>query len=134
MNNHYFIKSDADIQDLAEERRAIIAMADDQWLDDPLPSEAELAAREAEYFEAPEDRYYPSPSQPRTNMSNQRTAGARAASNKKPLKLFKEGSRVIYPSLNQIPGTVRHVGSNGVTVKWDDGELTVDWPENLEAA
>src|SRR5258706_10213578 len=125
-----YLDREDDYLDREDERRARAAMADDEWLNRPIPTEAELTAREAEYFEPPEDRYYPSASPGTTNMSIRPTARPGTPSQTS-LKLFKEGSRVIYPSINQIPGTVRHVGSNGVTVKWDDGELTVAWPENL---
>jgi hypothetical protein len=49
--NEYFIKSDDDILDLADERRAAAAMADDDWHGGPIATAAEIAEREAEYAE-----------------------------------------------------------------------------------
>ena len=51
-----------------------------------------------------------------------------------PKKPFAVGDRVVYPSVNRVPGTVIAIDSRGVTVKYDDGELCIAWPQNLEAA
>jgi len=109
-----FIKSDADILDAGDERRAAADLADDDWLGWPIATAAELAEREKEYseeeipelelvcecFQLDEDEFDesgcplhdagspwfipsdPSPSWPRTHISNQPAPEARVASNK----------------------------------------------------
>lgn len=53
--------------------------------------------------------------------------------NRKPEHPFKIGDRVVFPSVDLVPGTVVEIGYNGYTkVEYDDGQIGMTTADLLQ--